>query len=233
MLFVWNVASPLLPLLAADQIVVKTDDLRSLAAAPAVLERLSRWEVLYAQGGVSVLRYPEALPRAFVAPAWRGVPESGGSEELTRLAEEGGLAETALIAEAAVAEGKGTGGGGAELREEGPNRIQVRLEGQTGPGMLVVLDNYAPGWNAREEETGRPLPVYRADLTFRGVPVSGETGSVEMRYEPASFRVGLYLAMVAVGFLAGLLVGRAGGARGRSGEPGGALKGDGSVGWDG
>jgi uncharacterized membrane protein YfhO len=64
--------------------------------------------------------------------------------------------------------------------------------------MLVLLDNAYPGWRATDA-AGRTLAVQRVDLTFRGVELSGESRTVRLRYEPASFRLGLYLAVLAIG----------------------------------
>jgi len=49
-----------------------------------------------------------------------------------------------------------------------PDRI--RLEGQaTGPGVLVVSNNFDPRWQAESE--GRKLPVFRANHAFQGVAI--------------------------------------------------------------
>jgi hypothetical protein len=79
-------------------------------------------------------------------------------------------------------------------------------------GMLVLLDNYYPGWHATDTavlpesnaNTGSPLPILRTDLTFRGVPVEEGTREVRLRYEPATFRLGLFLASLAIAWIAAI-----------------------------
>src|SRR5207244_1935438 len=95
MLFLWELNSPLVPLLAADRVVLREDG----GVAPP-----TAWPVLFEGSGVQVRRCPSALPRAFVAPSWRSVPEAAQPGELARLAAARELAATALV------EGRGGGG---------------------------------------------------------------------------------------------------------------------------
>lgn len=70
---------------------------------------------------------------------------------------------------------------------------------------LIVTQNAMPGWRAWID--GKPSPVYLADGIFMGIPIPQEpptTHKVILAYEPASFRLGLFMALTA---LAGLLGG--------------------------
>ena len=89
------------------------------------------------------------------------------------------------------------------LHEVSPNEVTLTIP-PPRTGMLVLLDNDYPGWRAADAATGRPLPLQRVDLTFRGVPLTAANGAVRLRYEPASFRLGLYLALLAIAALAGI-----------------------------
>jgi hypothetical protein len=208
MLFVSNLASPLLPLLAADRVVTghavsePVPEVNPAAGGPEGLSPLSRWPVLVDQSGVQIRRYPTALPRAFVARNWRAVAEERVVDELNALASARRLGTTALLTGESAAGTAGGRGGAARLRQVGPNQLEVTIGERTAPGTLVVLDSYAAGWRAFDADTGRSLPLYRAHLAFRGVPVAASTRAIRMRYEPASFRVGLYLAMLAVAAMA-------------------------------
>src|SRR5207253_9849550 len=124
----------------------------------------------------------------------------------TRLAAAGGLSKTALVSDGSAAAGTGNGGP-ARLEEPSPNELRLEAASGIGPGMLVVLDNYAPGWRATDLRTGQSLPLHQVDLTFRGVPLPARTRSVRLRYEPTSFRMGLFLAALAIGILVALAVG--------------------------
>jgi uncharacterized membrane protein YfhO len=63
--------------------------------------------------------------------------------------------------------------------------------------ILNLADQFYPGWNAYLD--GQTVPITRrADVSvFRAVAVPPGEHVVSFRYEPAGFRVGLYLACLA------------------------------------
>lgn len=60
-------------------------------------------------------------------------------------------------------------------------------------GYLVLTDAYYPGWTATID--GQPTDIERADVMFRAVKVPVGQHRVEMRYEPQSFRIGLWVTI--------------------------------------
>ena len=64
-----------------------------------------------------------------------------------------------------------------------------------GPGFLLLLDNFYPGWRAFA--AGREVPILRADYTFRAVALPAGATTVEFVYQPTSFRAGLVVALLA------------------------------------
>jgi len=58
---------------------------------------------------------------------------------------------------------------------------------------LVLADSYYPGWKAYVN--GREEKILRANLFFRAVPLSAGHHTVEFRYEPRSFAVGLAISL--------------------------------------
>jgi uncharacterized membrane protein YfhO len=65
-----------------------------------------------------------------------------------------------------------------------------------GGGYLFLADSYAPGWHAYAGDS--ELSVRTAYVTFRAVALPLDARSVIFRYEPASFRIGLFIALVAL-----------------------------------
>jgi hypothetical protein len=61
-------------------------------------------------------------------------------------------------------------------------------------GILVLGDSYYPGWRAFVD--GKEQVIRRANLFFRAVPLSAGNHTVEFRYEPRSFTVGLAISAV-------------------------------------
>ncbi len=73
------------------------------------------------------------------------------------------------------------------IREYQPERIAVDAE-LSAPGVLVFSEMYYPGWKAYVD--GSEREVLCVDTAFRGVRVEGGKHTIEMRYAPASLRIG-------------------------------------------
>jgi hypothetical protein len=86
----------------------------------------------------------------------------------------------------------------AEIRQ-GVLRGRVSL---SRAGIMVVPGNFAGGWRARID--GRPAEVFRANLSSKGVLVPAGIHRVELRYAPASFRVGMVISALGLLGLAAL-----------------------------
>lgn len=75
-----------------------------------------------------------------------------------------------------------------------PTRLRLQVRGVENIQILTVADQWYPGWQAWVN--GRPAPLLPRPEIFRTVilPASapGKTETVEMRYQPTSFRLGLY-----------------------------------------
>jgi hypothetical protein len=83
------------------------------------------------------------------------------------------------------------GGGrasGVNLLSETNNRLVLGTKAD-GNCLLVLSDTYYPGWKAFVD--GKETKIYRADYTFRGIPLSAGTHQVEFVYDPLSFKLGI------------------------------------------
>jgi len=68
------------------------------------------------------------------------------------------------------------------------------------PGYVIFNDSYAPGWHAWVD--GKPESIYRADGLFMAVPLSeGGRHQLDFRYEPTSFRLGVFISLLSLGLL--------------------------------
>jgi hypothetical protein len=65
------------------------------------------------------------------------------------------------------------------------------------PGFVVFNESYTPGWHAWVD--GTPQPIFRAYGLFMAVAVEAGDHQVDFRYEPASFRFGLFVSLMAFG----------------------------------
>ena len=160
-----------------------------------------RTRPIFASPDYWVLENPAALPRVFVPRRVETVADD--TERLRRLGAKDFDPRAVAFAETVV-DLPGAGRGRAEIVRETPIRIEVALHMETA-GLLVLADRWDPGWHARLD--GRAVPILRVDHALRGVVVPAGAGQLEFYYDPASFRLGLWLCGVAVAaLLGGLLV---------------------------
>jgi len=68
-----------------------------------------------------------------------------------------------------------------------PNTVTIETDSGT-PAVLVLLDNFAPGWSVRVD--GKPARILHADYAFRGVAVPAGHARVDFRYSPPGFAAG-------------------------------------------
>ncbi|MCC6313107.1 MAG: hypothetical protein IT337_03775 [Thermomicrobiales bacterium] len=76
----------------------------------------------------------------------------------------------------------------AEVIHYDPDAVVIQVRA-SAPGLLVVSDVFANGWRARVE--GVPAEILPTDHALRGIPIPAGATLVELRYDPASLRVGL------------------------------------------
>jgi hypothetical protein len=170
--------------------LVVDDALVDELVAPEVL---GAWRRIVARDGVSVYENPEVMPRAFVVPAVEVEPDEGRLlDRLPRV----DLRAVALVEEDVREAIEGVPGGAATIVEYAPERVVVGASMPRG-GLLVLTDQYAPGWRVRVD--GEPARLVRADYLFRGVPLPPGRHSIELSYRPASFVIGAAGSLVALG----------------------------------
>lgn len=158
-------------------------------------------------GEAPVYRNPDATPRARVVSKVLRADDQTARGALAQNAE--GLRNTALVEpEAELPEWWRPSARPSQPIEVSSTRFErddadvIALVTDTrADGMLILSDSYYPGWRASLD--GEPATIHRANYAFRGVAVPAGRHRVEMRYEPASFRVGLFVSLVALALLVG------------------------------
>lgn len=99
-----------------------------------------------------------------------------------------GGGETALVENEAI-------DGQVIVARHDPERVVIDCAPATDR-FLVLRDSYFPGWKATVD--GAPAVIHRTNRIFRGVVVPAGVHRVEFRYEPLSFRIGLFVSALSL-----------------------------------
>jgi hypothetical protein len=74
-----------------------------------------------------------------------------------------------------------------------PERIEIEVDSES-PGYLVLTDAWYPGWEVTVDE--ERVPIRRANLLFRAVPVKAGSHRIVFAFRPASLRGGAVASLV-------------------------------------
>jgi hypothetical protein len=129
-----------------------------------------------------------ALPRAYLANEAVTVADAGSALEALRSQTEAGAA---AVLEGTTMNGE-LAGGMARIVDDRRNRVAV-LTDSRGDGLLVLSDNYYPGWRATID--GAEAPIVRANRTMRAVAVPAGTHVVLFEFKPGSFYASVYASL--------------------------------------
>ena len=91
-----------------------------------------------------------------------------------------------------------TGTGRAAVVRESQREIVIEAEAPQD-GYLLLADTYYPGWTALVD--GRPTPLYRANLSVRGIRLPQGRHEVRFTYEAPGVALGLRITAIALGIL--------------------------------
>ncbi len=141
------------------------------------------------------LRIENTLPLAYLATRLRVVPTM--PEALRTLAEPAFLPGRDVVVEA-LPKGWSDDGiaGSVTIVERRDARWRLRVEAASKPSFLVVNESYFPGWEASVD--GVHADIVRANGIVRGIVLPDGSGTVELVYRPASFRVGAVISVVSL-----------------------------------
>jgi len=141
-------------------------------------------------GGDSVGVWPDALPRAYAVSALRAARDD--AEAIAVLRDRAWDAHsTAVVSSGADRTLARAGEVAIEWRRDDPDAIELGVEAPA-EAFVVLADAWFPGWSARLD--GRPAPIVRTDLMFRGIAVPAGTHTIGFAYEPEGWRLGRLLA---------------------------------------
>jgi hypothetical protein len=82
-----------------------------------------------------------------------------------------------------------------QIMSESNNRLDLKVNAEEN-SLLVLSDTYYPGWKAFVD--GKKTKIYRADYTFRAIPLSAGTHRIEFVYDPMSFKLGAAATLLGI-----------------------------------
>jgi hypothetical protein len=145
---------------------------------------------------IRVFRVKDPLPRAYAIGRTRIADDATA---LARFAEaEWDPANAVVLPEGQPRTPIAPFEGSVRIVEERADRLALEAE-MSGPGYVVLVDTFDPGWRATVD--GQPRPVLRANVAFRAVEVPAGRHVVSFVYRPMSLQVG-----AAVSVLTALLI---------------------------
>ncbi|HPQ42356.1 MAG TPA: YfhO family protein, partial [bacterium] len=145
-------------------------------------------------GGVHLFTNPGCFMRAFVVTAWEY--RADDAAVLTALADPDIALDTMAIV---------TGTGKPHQSDAAGSRSDVRIVkydlhtiaidvSVENESMLVLSDTFYPGWNAYIDN--QPVECLQVNHMMRGVRISEGTHLAEFRFEPLSWRLGMFLTLL-------------------------------------
>ena len=144
-------------------------------------------------------------PNAF-GPAWipggNAVQVSNWQEALGKVGDTSLDLKHTVLVDKPLTQGAGPATGKADVTSFSPHRISYAVDA-SGDGLMVTSEIYFPGWKAAVD--GKSSPVLNADWILRATTVPKGKHEVVFTYEPASYRIGLYLTVMSVGVFTGFL----------------------------
>lgn len=149
-------------------------------------------EVFTSAWGWKIFESPGAFPRVWTVHDSIG---ANGPEEASQLvlSEKLDLRKTAVLAGSMLPLEHCSAADDARVFYHSPQNLTVEV--QMGcAGLLVLADNWFPGWEAAVD--GKPAPILVTDAALRGVVVPAGSHRVTMRYRPRSVLMGLGLTLL-------------------------------------
>lgn len=157
-------------------------------------------------GDTRLYRLAGSLPPAWVAPAVHRVPDMDAALAALAAPTFDPRAEAVTADSSADSLGLPTraaplAAATATVERVSPTQLRVTVD-TPQPGLLVLAESYAPGWQATVN--GAPAPALQVDGPLLGTAVPGGPSIVEWRYAPRSFSLGAQLSLLTLAVLAGV-----------------------------
>ncbi len=170
----------------------KRSDSGKVWAFPFQEHNEDRFGLVYEDEAYQVFENKEAFPRAFVVNDY--VVEENDLVILEKMFDEDtNLRQTVILEKNPQIESSASISAKIEIIEYSNNHVGIGVETDS-ESILVLTDNYYPGWKAYVNDI--EVEILRANYTFRAIIVPSGKSNVRFVYEPKSFKIGVYAAIL-------------------------------------
>ncbi len=152
-----------------------------------------RYQLVWQNSKWKIYHRKSVLPRAFLADSFEIVSNSPAI--ISRLYSPNFDYRHRVILEKDPIFFPTVGSGSAQIVSYEPNQVTVQTKTEAAK-ILFLSDTYFPGWFATVD--GKNVPIYRADYTFRAVPVPAGDHHVNFYYDPPSFKIGAIISLLSL-----------------------------------
>jgi hypothetical protein len=159
------------------------------------------WNLIASSDDAYLYENPAAFPRAYAVGAVDALPDQDAvfaqiaTVDLRRVALVEDQTDLPLPTHDFFVE--------AAIFDESSNNIRVEIE-MPDDGILVLSEVWTPGWHATVD--GQDAEVLRVNGTLRGILLSEGRHTVEMRFLPTSFVIGLTITGISILICVGVFV---------------------------
>lgn len=181
-----------LDLLGIKYIVHKIGDDGKVWAFPFDAYEKDRFKVIFNDKKIRIYENTRPSPRVFLTAAFE--VEKDDKEILDKVFTKNNFRKI-ILEKNPIIDAKVDIDAEAKIEKYEPSKIIIKTNSKED-SILFLSDNYYPGWKAWVD--GKQIPILRADYTFRSVPVPSGKHIVTFSYEPESFKIGFYLALLGI-----------------------------------
>ncbi|MBI2326932.1 YfhO family protein [Candidatus Curtissbacteria bacterium] len=201
----------LLNMLGIKYVVAKSGDFEVMEA--------NNFKKAFEHKDYGVFENPQVLARIFLASSYEGPPNLADVTNLTtreidrrrrklifqKLLSSDFDFRNSLILEKPSPISPQFGEGEVEVVSYKSQEVIVKTR-SLQPKLLFISDNYYLGWKA--EVDGEETEILRANYTFRAVPLTRGEHEVRFYYDPDTFKAGLLISLISLGFIGLVIFGR-------------------------
>ena len=155
-------------------------------------DRAGLQDVFTGKSGIKIWYDPGAFPRAWTVHRIVVAPNEWNAYDMMNTGDFD-LRTTALTVHAKPSLPTCDGADKVTAIDDQPTSLFVQVD-MACRGMLVVSDNFFPGWNA--ELDGNAVDIWKVNTAIRGVIVPAGRHTVTMKYRPVSVYFGFLLTLV-------------------------------------